>query len=105
MFKKFILGFAVLAMAAASAATYTITLTRPSVVKGTELKAGQYRLSLGDSKVTIAGEKQSIEVPVKVENGDTKFDHTAFRYEAQGDKSTISEIRLGGTKTKLVLNP
>lgn len=104
MFKKFVLSFAILALAVASAETYTITLARTSVVKGTELKAGDYRLSVENSKVTIVGGKQSVEVPVKIENVDQEFDITAIRYTAEGGKSTISEIRLGGTKTKLIFN-
>ena len=104
MFKKFVLAFAILALAVASAETYKITLVNPAVVKGTELKAGDYRLTLENSKVTIVGGKQSVEVPVKVENVDQKFDSTAIRYTAEGGKSTISEIRLGGTKTKLIFN-
>jgi hypothetical protein len=104
MFKKFVLAFAILALAVASAETYRITLVKPAVVKGTELKAGDYRLNVENSKVTIVGGKQSVEVAVKVENVDQKFDSTAIRYTVEGDKSTISEIRLGGTKTKLIFN-
>jgi hypothetical protein len=105
MLKKFVLAFAILALAVASAATYRITLVQPSVVKGNELKAGDYRLNVQNDKVTIVNGKQSIEVPVKIENVEQKYDSTAVRYSDQGGKSTISEIRLGGTKTKLVFTP
>ena len=40
MLKKFVLTFAILALAVASAATYKVTLAQPSVVKGNALKAG-----------------------------------------------------------------
>jgi hypothetical protein len=105
MIKKFVLAFAILALAVASAATYRITLTRSSVLNGNELKAGEYRLDVQNDKVTLVNGKQSVEVPVKVENVAQKFDGTAVRYSAEGGKSTISEIRLGGTKTKLVFTP
>ncbi|MGA2270531.1 MAG: hypothetical protein ABSH44_18825 [Bryobacteraceae bacterium] len=105
MLRKFVLAFAILALAVASAATYRITLVQPSVVKGTELKAGDYRLNVENDKVTIINGKQSVEVPVKIENVEQKYDSTAVRYSDQGGKSTISEIRLGGTKTKLVFTP
>ena len=105
MLKKFVLAFAVLALAVASAATYRVTLFQPSVVKGNELKAGDYRLNVQNDKVTIVKGTQSVEVPVKIENVEQKYDSTAVRYSDQGGKLTISEIRLGGTKTKLVFTP
>jgi hypothetical protein len=111
MLKKLILGFAILALALATAgtvpgvgSTYKITLLQPSVVNGNALKAGDYRLNVGTEKVTIVNGKQSIEVPVKVESVEKKFDTTAIRYTEQGGTTAISEIRLGGTKTKLVFN-
>jgi hypothetical protein len=104
MFKKFIMTFAVLALAVASAETYRVTLFQPSVVKGTELKAGDYKLNVADQKVMIANGKNSVEVAVKVETADQKFASTTVRYAQEGGKYTIAEIRLGGTKTKLVFN-
>lgn len=112
MLKKFVVAFAILALALATAGTvpgpgssYKVTLLQPSVVKGNELKAGEYRLNLGVEKVTIVNGKKSIEVPVKVELADKKFETTAIRYTEEGGKSSISEIRLGGTTTRLVFNP
>jgi hypothetical protein len=105
MLKKFVLTFAILALAVASAATYRVTLFQPSVVKGNELKAGDYRLNVQNDKVTIVNGKHSVEVPVKIENVEQKYDSTAVRYSDEGGKTTISEIRLGGTKTKLVFTP
>ena len=58
MLKKFVLAFAILALAVASAATYRVTLVQPSVVKGNELKAGDYRLNVQNDKVTIVNGKQ-----------------------------------------------
>jgi len=105
MFKRFVLAFAILSLAVACAASsYKITLTQPSVVNGNQLKAGEYRLSVEASKVIIASGKESVEIPVKVENNDQKFDTTSIRYTEEGGKSNISEIRIGGTKTKLVFN-
>jgi hypothetical protein len=102
MLKRFVLAFGVFALAVASAATYKVTLAQLSVVNGNELKAGEYRLDVQNDKVTIVRGKQSVEVPVKIENGEQKYDTTAIRYSSEGGKSTVSEIRLGGTKTKLV---
>jgi hypothetical protein len=105
MLKRFVLAFAILALAVASAATYKVTLTQLSVVNGNELKAGDYRLDVQNDKVTIVKGKQSVEVPVKIENVEEKYGTTAIRYSNEGGKFTISEIRLGGTKTKLVFTP
>ena len=102
--KRFILSFAVLALAAASAETYRVTLHQPSVVKGKELKAGEYKINVTDQKVVIVNGKNNIEVPAKVENGEQKFSSTTVRYAAEGGKYAISEIRLGGTRTRLVFN-
>ena len=102
MFKRFVLAFAILGLAVASAETYRVTLSQPSTVKGKQLQAGEYRLNLENSKLTIVNGKQSVEVPVKVQTGDTKFESTAIRYTATGDKVSITEIRIGGTKTTLL---
>jgi hypothetical protein len=43
------------------------------------------------------------ESAVKVEEGDSKFDTTVVRYVNNADgKVRIQEIRIGGTKTKLL---
>ena len=102
MLKKFVLAFGVLALTMASAENYKVTLSQPTSVKGKQLKAGDYRLNVADTKCTIVSGKESVEVPVKVETADKKFDTTAVRYSGTGDKQSISEIRIGGTKTRLV---
>jgi hypothetical protein len=77
-------------------------LSQPSKLNGKQLKAGEYRLNVENTKVTIVNGKESLEIPVKVETNDTKFDNTAVRYTGTGDKVTITEIRIGGTKTRLM---
>jgi hypothetical protein len=47
--------------------------------------------------------KQTVEVSVKVESVEQKFDTTAVRYSGT-EKMQISEIRIGGTKTKLIFS-
>jgi hypothetical protein len=102
MFKRFVLAFAILGLAVASAESYRVTLSQPSKVEGKQLKAGEYRLNVENSKLTIVSGKESTEVPVKVQTGETKFDNTSVRYSGTGDKVSIKEIRLGGTKTTLL---
>ena len=107
MLKKVLLSLSVLAFAA-NAATYKVTLSQPAVVQGKTLKAGEYRLNLEDTKVTMVHGKESVEVPVKVESVAQKYDNTSVRYTGTDQPSTekpkITEIRIGGTKTKLVFN-
>jgi len=102
--RKFVFLFMVLAVSVASAKTYSITLFQPSVVGGTELKAGNYKLDLTDTKVVISRGGQKVESAVKVENGGDKFRSTTVRYATSDGKYTIQEIRLGGTTTRLVFD-
>lgn len=105
MIKRLFLGFAVFAVAIASAETYKVTLFQPSVVEGTELKPGEYRLSVDAAKAVFASGKQSVEASVRVENADQKFSSTTVRYASTAGKYSIQEIRVGGTRTRLVFNP
>src|ERR1035441_5186912 len=57
MFKRFVLAFAILGLAAASAATYRVTLSQPSKIEGKQLQAGEYRLNVAESKLTIVNGK------------------------------------------------
>jgi hypothetical protein len=110
MVNRLVVTFLILALAVGFAGSvpgvgsYKITLLQSCVLKGTDLKAGEYRLNLANDKVTIINGKQSVEVPVVVETAEQKYDSTAIRYTDQGGKPNITEIRLGGTKTRLVFN-
>jgi hypothetical protein len=111
MFSKFLVAFAILALVVASAGTvpgpgssFRVTLTQPSVVKGSDLKPGDYKLSLSADKATFAAGKTNVEAPVKIETGTEKFRSTAIRYITENGKAVISEIRIGGTTTRLLFN-
>jgi hypothetical protein len=56
--------------------------------------------------VTIIADngKTMAEATVKVETQETKFDNTTVRLDTASGKAVIAEIRLGGTKTRLVFN-
>jgi hypothetical protein len=102
--KKVILSFATLALAVASAASsYRVTLFQPSFVAGTELKPGDYKVTLkDDNKAVISSGKTSVEATVKTETAESKFSSTTVRYSNGDGKYKLQEIRLGGTNTKLV---
>lgn len=104
MSKRLLFAFLVFALALTSAKTYTVTLFQPSVVAGEELKPGDYKLELKDSKVVITNGRQSVESPVKVQNSDTKYEVTSVRYANGDGKYRVQEIRLGGTNLKLVFD-
>jgi hypothetical protein len=98
------LAIGVLALSGlAQAETYHVTLLKPSVVAGQELKPGDYKVEVNNNKAVISHGKQSIETAVKTETADKKYDSTTVRYELNGDKYKIQEIGIGGTKTKLVI--
>jgi len=89
----------------ASAATYHVTINQPSVIKGNEMKAGDYQLNLKDNAVVLMkGRKTAVEIPVKVENVDKKFTSTSIVYSQENGKTSVKEIQLGGTKTKLLFD-
>ena len=101
--KKLMLGFTTFALAIASAAaTYKVTLFQPSIVAGTELKPGEYKIELKENKAVLKGGKNTVEANVRVESGDMKFGSTSVRYSNGDGKYHVQEIRLGGTNTKLV---
>jgi hypothetical protein len=111
MFRKFFVAFAILALVVASAGTvaapgssFRVLLTQTSVVKGSELKAGEYKVNLGTDKATFQLGKTSVDAPVKIETGQEKYRTTAIRYTTENGKAVISEIRVGGTTTRLLFN-
>lgn len=113
MLKRFIFVFAIPSLVASVAGTRTtpgtlnakINLFQTSVVKDTELKPGEYRISLENDKITIRNEKTSVEAAAKTEKVDRKFESTAIRYTTKDGKAFLLEICVGGTNTKIVLNP
>ena len=71
---------------------------------GTELNPGQYKVEVNEQKAVIRQGKVQSESPVKVEESPVKFDTTTVRYGKADGKTRIEEIRIGGTKTKLVFS-
>ena len=105
MIKKALFTFATVAIAVASAASsYRLTVFEPSMIDGTELKPGEYKIELKDSTAVITRGKQTVTAPVKIETSPSKFNSTSVRYTTGSGKPSVDEIRLGGTNTKLVFN-
>jgi hypothetical protein len=105
MTSKLMFTCAALSMAAFAGESYRVTLFQESSVNGTTLKPGDYRIDVNSNKAVIKGAKNRLETDVRVEDAGQKFGSTSVRYSNEGGKYQVQEIRLGGTKTKLVFAP
>jgi hypothetical protein len=104
MKSRIVFAFGVLGLAIASAKSYSLNLYSAVTVGGTELKPGQYSVEVKESKAIISNGRVQSEAPVKVESVDSKYPSTTVRLANDGGKMQIEEIRLGGTRTKLVFD-
>lgn len=105
MFRKLVVSFAFAGLAIASAATHRITLFEESIVNGTTLKPGDYKLVVDGDKATLSRGKQSVEANVSVQKSESKYSTTSVRYASGDGKQKVQEIRVGGTDTKIVFDP
>ena len=104
MKKIFLAGVLSLAsLTIVSAKSYEIVLSAPTKAGNVQLKPGQYTLKVQGTNAifTSVDTAKSYTTPVKVENGNTKFDSTKIQSSKQGETEQIQEIDLGGSKTKL----
>jgi hypothetical protein len=105
MVKQVLTTFAFVALSVASAATYNVSFVEPPVVKGKELKAGDYQLNVKENSVVIEKNyKQQVEVPAKIEDMYQKFNQTRVLYREDNGKFFIQEIELGGTTMKVTFD-
>lgn len=105
MTKKVLISFATFAVAVASAATYNVRLLEPSLINGTELKAGSYKLDVlqTENKAVFRSGKTATEAKVKVENASNKFHETTFRYDRDASgKMKLQEVNIGGSNMRLI---
>ena len=97
--KGLMLGLGTIALAVASAAgSYSVVLDQPSWAGNTQLKAGTYKVAVQGNTAVFTSGKTVVEAPVTMEKGDHKVSSTEI--ETTGSK--ITEIRLGGTNTRLL---
>jgi hypothetical protein len=90
------------AAAVASAKSYTVNLLSVATFGAVELQPGEYKVEVNETTAVMRNGKVHGECAVKVETGESKYDATTVRYDNTSGKMKIQEIRLGGTKTKLV---
>jgi hypothetical protein len=109
MSQRFVLVLLVLALVASAGTVpkltvYQVKLVKPAVVSGVVLRPGDYKLLVRDTTATLSPSNggAAVETPVKLETAASKFDSTVITYQSENGKIAISEIDLGGTKTKLL---
>src|SRR5277367_1048760 len=101
-FGNFVLGFALLALGIASAASsYNVTLSDSLWIGSTQLKAGQYKVEVQGDKAVFKLGKSVVEVPTTLGKNGQKYAYTSF--VAQDSK--LIEIDLGGTTAKILFAP
>jgi hypothetical protein len=94
--------FATLALGIASAASsYKVTIPSDIWAGDTQLKAGDYKVTVEGDKATFMKGKQTVQVPASVEKATVKTPETTL--ESTGTK--LQAIDIGGTTTKIVIAP
>src|ERR1700692_2267498 len=90
-------------VAFAGAKTYDVTLSSATAAGSVQLAPGEYKLKVDGSNAIFTGVQnhQSFSVPVKIENGDAKYNATTLDTTGQGSAAKLTSIELGGSKTKL----
>jgi hypothetical protein len=110
-FQKFLALFAIVALTASFAGTapvpggrsYNITVAKPSVVSGAQLRPGNYRLTVAPDKITISQGKFVVNIKATIETAGQTYPDTALVYSEANGQPVLTEIHIGGTKTKLLL--
>ena len=100
-YRKLLVSFVTLALVAANAASdYTLNVTQPIQVGGTELKPGKYKIELqGDKAVFKAGKDIVAQASVTVETVKQNYFDTGLGIK----DSKLQTVSIGGTKLRIVL--
>ncbi len=87
----------------ASAKSYEIALSGPTMAGNVQLAPGAYRVHVKGDTATFINEDtmKSYTAPVKIEQAQQKFDQTAVDTNQQNGSNHIQAIELGGSSTKL----
>src|SRR5579863_8242674 len=99
---KLALALTTFAIGIASAASnYSVTIPSATYVGQTELKPGDYKVSIEGDKVTFKSGKNVIEISATVEKGTKKYSETML--DSSGTQ--LQDIQFGGTTMKVVFKP
>lgn len=98
------LGLAIFGMA--SAKSYDITITDPTMAGATQLQPGEYKLKIEGSQAVFTDVQtaKTFTAPVTVQNANRKFPQTMVESTNHGEMSHIDAIDLGGSNTELHFN-
>jgi hypothetical protein len=103
-FMRNITVFAALAVGVAAAASnYSLNLGDKVWVGDKELKPGDYKVTINGDKATIKSGKTVVEVPAKIESSPNKYSVSTIDSKSDGGKVRLTEIHVGGTTTRIVL--
>jgi hypothetical protein len=104
MFKRLAI-VALLCVPFVSAKSYTFNLADKVQVGATQLKPGEYSVSVKGSEATITDSGgHRTQTAVKVEAADSPFEETSVVVTTAGGAPKIEYIGLKGSKDKLVFN-
>jgi hypothetical protein len=87
----------------ASAKSYDIVLSQPTMAGTATLQPGEYKLKVENNQATFTDvqNQKSVTAPVKVQNATQKYNATQVETSHQGDMDHISTIELAGSTTQL----
>ena len=86
--------------------TCNIKLSNVSKIGDVEFQPGEYKLSIDTPKVSLThvNSGKEVELQAKVEQSDAKFDVTSIYSTLVDGGSKITEIRIGGSKTRVTFD-
>lgn len=98
-----LIGALALSSLIASAKTYDIAISSPTVAGSQQLNAGMYKLKIEGTTATFTDVNtlKSFTAPVKIEQASKKFEFTAVDTSKQNGTDRITTIELGGSNTEL----
>ncbi len=99
----YLFAVVVFGLSIASAKSYQIKIDNACKAGNVELKPGTYSVQLDASKVrfTDVDSRQTVEADAKVVTADKKYNQTLVSTKQVNGAMQISEIDLGGSKTRL----
>jgi len=85
-----------------SAKSWDIVVDSNTKAGNAILPAGTYTVKVNNDQAMFTSDSgKKFTVPVKVQNGTTKYNETEVRTQKQGDTSVMQSIDLGGTREEL----
>ena len=97
-----VLAFTLVASAGPKAKKQAVTLFLDTEIAGTQLRAGDYQVAIENgTAIFFRSGKEVAKTAVRGEDAGQKYETNSMVYGEDG--KSLREIRLGGSKTKLVI--